>query len=149
MYLETLTEGMKRPKDAQKKLGMHFFKPYAAPLDLVAGAFGPVDALFSDSVPNVFYSILYIGNAIINTLAGIGNLLLAHGKQSLNNFSHAVTSMFLATIAASLIILAPLFEAARFFTRWGATLVDSFSKPKTTDTAENKASAMMSPSPCC
>lgn len=129
MYLQTMFEYGDRPKHTQDRLRTHFFKPYANPSSFARGLFYPIDAVFEDTIPNLILTTYLIGQTLFHTFACLGNVLILQGKNASAEGKKVLNSLFVATATLALAFLAPLFEAARFFTRWGATIADSLSPP--------------------
>jgi hypothetical protein len=129
MYLRTLLNYNKNPKKSNQQLSAHFFRPYSTPSAFVRGIFYPIDALFEDTIPSLILTTYLIGEAIFHAFSSLGSLLLLQGKEASCEGKNSVNSLFLATATFALAMLAPILEAARFFTRWGATVAQNLPKP--------------------
>lgn len=129
MYLKTLLDYNKNPKKSKQKLSTHFFKPYSTPSAFIRGLYYPIDALFEDTIPNLILTTYLIGEAIFHAFSTLGSLLLFQGKQASVEGKNSLNSLCLATVSFAIAMLAPILEAARFFTRWGATVAGNLPIP--------------------
>ena len=125
MYLKTLLSYKQNPNDASQQLRSHFFRPYANRSAFVCGIFYPIDALFEHTIPNLILTTYLIGQSIFHAFSCLGSLLLLQGDSFLSESQNTVNALFSATVVFALAMLSPLLEAARFFTRWGATVASN------------------------
>lgn len=120
MYLQTILTQRKTPQALKKHFHEHFFKPYENTNAFARGFFYPLEALFEETLPNLVLSLHFIGQALISSVTTLGYLLLA--KNVTEEGRNALNALALSALTLLTAAFAPIFEAARFFTRWGATL---------------------------
>jgi hypothetical protein len=127
IYLETLFTHHKKPTLLREQLHQHFFKPYEDLSAFTQGLFYPLEALFQETLPSLVLSLHFVGQALFTASRTLGFLLLAHFKECGKERDNTLNALLLATLSLINAVLAPVFEAVRFLTRWGATVAAQLS----------------------
>jgi len=122
MYLQTFLKHKNNSKEIRYQLYQHFFKPYGNIGSFTHGFFYPLEAIFEETLPNLILSVYFAGQAFLNTFTSLGYFLMGQTKEAAREKNNSLNAIVLSIATFVTALLAPVLEAVRFFTRWGASV---------------------------